>query len=153
MITQKNILGSKRASTLGAWIETMLFLVLVVGILGIIGTNMNSLHNQENDLTFGFVTNSTLDKLSSFEEESRSDINEGQASQTSLGLFVITTVPKILSTIWNLIWGFLTGAWIGDAVHLIGLGESEGLLITVLRILYFASIVFIIIKIVTRVNP
>lgn len=152
-MTNKNIFQTKKAATLGSWVETMLFLVLFIGVFAIIGVGMNNDYGQNNDVTFGIVGNDTLNDLKDLQTKLAPDVNEGQMSQTSLGLFIITTVPKILSTIWNIIWNFLTGEWISKAVGLLGLGESAGLLILILRILYFSSIIFIILRIATRVNP
>ena len=150
----KNIIKkmNKKGATFQIFMEVIFFSVLFVIALGIIGSNMNSLYSDNKDLSFGIVTNSTIANLESTQASLDSSQKEGQSSFSSLGLFTITTLPKMIGTIFSTAKDFVTGAWIASLVNLMNLGEYTQWIILVFRILYFIILIFILIKIITRIT-
>lgn len=147
------IFNNKKGSTFMAFIEIMLISILFVVALGIIGTNMNSLYGQNKDMSFGLVTNQTLSDLKSTQATLDTATQEGTSSFSALGIFTLTTLPKMLLTTLNLIKGFLLGTWIRSLIELMNLGDYSGIIITIFQILYFIMLIFILIKLILRINP
>ena len=144
---------NKRASTFGVWIEVILFSLLFVIALGLIGTNMNAQYGDSKDLSFGLATNNTLQDLKETQASLDASTKEGQSSFSSLGIFTITTLPKMIMTTLGMTLRFISGGWIKGIVNLMNLGEYTSIVITIFTILYFLIVIFIIIKLLTRVNP
>ena len=141
----------KKGSTFGVWLEVILFSMLFVVALGVIGSNMNAINHDTKDISYGLATESTLDDLKSVQSSMSSSLTEGTASISTLGIFTITTIPKIIMTTLNLSLRFVMGGWIKDLVGLMNLGEYTNIILTIFQILYFFVILFILVKIITRV--
>ena len=149
---QLRIVKNKRGATFQAFLEVMLFSVLFVGALAIIGSNMNNLYDSDKDLSMGIMSNSTLNNLKSTQSTLESSVSEGQSSFSSLGIFTITTLPRMLMTVLGIVKDFVLGTWIRNLVELMNLGEYTNLVIIIFQILYFFLLVFVLIKLITRVN-
>jgi len=143
---------SKKAATFQAFFEVMLISVLFVIIISIIGVQMNGIYGKSNDLSFGIASNYTLNQLEATSKSLEASQTAGQSSTTSLGLFTLTTIPSMMSTVFSLIKEFILGGWIASLVNLMQLGAYSKWIITILQILYFTLLIFILIKLIVRVN-
>jgi hypothetical protein len=143
---------SKKAATFQAFFEVMLISVLFVIVISVIGVQMNGIYGKSNDLSFGIASNSTLHQLEATSTSLSSAQTSGQSATTSLGLFTLTTIPSMMSTIFSLIKDFVLGGWIANLVNLMQLGPYSAWIITIFQILYFTLLIFILIKLILRVN-
>jgi hypothetical protein len=148
----ENMFKSKKAATFQSFWEVMLISVVFVVAIGIIGTNMNSLYGQNHDLTFGIASNSTLSQLESTSNALEAAQSGGQSSTTSLGLFTLTTIPTMMASIFSITKDFILGGWIARLVYLMNLGDYSSIIIIALQLLYFAILIFILIKLIIRVT-
>ena len=141
---------NKKGASLSGWTEVALFSVLISILLIIIVGNMNILHDQNKDATFGFSSNSTLTGLKDYQSTLESSIKEGESSTSSItGLSLSSTWEMIKAGI-NIVWDFLIGNWVRGAVKLIRLPTDVGI---ILQILYVLSVGFIAIKLLLKVKP
>jgi hypothetical protein len=142
---------NKKGATYGTWIELIIFVVLFVGVLGILSYTINNNYGTNIDLSYGINSNDTINNLKSLQVDFDDTAKNGQASFSSLGIFMLTTIPKMIMTVTSMVWGFVAGSWINSIVGLMNLGDYAGLIITLFKLLYFIAIGFILIKIVTRI--
>lgn len=142
---------NKVGGTFGGWTEIILFVVLFAMALIVIGASMNGKYNQNNDLSFGLGLNNTLESVKSYQTGLDNNTQAGQAGFTDQGYLKITTTPAIISSTITLAWNFVSGSFINTLVGLMHLGELGTYVAIVFRLLYFITIAFILLKIVTRV--
>lgn len=146
------MIQNKKGATYGIWLEALLISIFFVGVLVIIGNNINTINSDNKDLSFGLITNGTQTDLNNLQSSMEQDLNNGTTSISSFVGFFISTVPKMLLTINKMLLGFLTGSWINSLVDMLDLGDYAGLVITVFKSFYFFIIIFIIIKLMLRIN-
>lgn len=147
----ESLLKNKKGYSLSGWTEvalfTTLFMLLFVGLIAELNVNFDD----NVDGSFG-LTNSlgdTQEDLQDYQDTLQQNVKTGEADSTGDGIS--------LSTTWNIIqagasimWTFLTGGFIEDAVGLVRLPDIVG---KILRILFVLSIGFIIIKLILRIKP
>lgn len=147
---KKYWIRDKRGVSLSSWTEVALFLVLLMGIIGIIVFNMNSMYNQNNDASFGIATNETqalyVGYISTMEEQ----LGSGEANTGSGTELTLSNIWAITKGVLNLTWSFLTGTWITKAVALMKMPDIVGF---IFRALYIITIIFILIKLILKVKP
>ena len=129
------------------WIEGMIFIVLfAVLITGVVG-NFNSLYGKSNDVGLGM--NSTQNALVNMQDTGQTNINEGEASFNSLYGLNLFSSWALIKQIAGVVWSFLTGGFIENiATNMLGLPAEVGLMF---RILYFISILMVILYILFKV--
>lgn len=135
--------------TFGLWTEVILFSIAFVIILGAIVADMDDKFGQSHDASFGLTTNDTLSALVGTQSTLQTGVNEGQVTNNNLGLSVSTSW-NVIKSIGTITWNFITGGWIEKTVAMAQLPTIVGV---VLRVLYFISIGFIILKLLFKVNP
>ena len=147
------MIKNKQGATYGGWLEVILFLILFVGIIAIIGVNMNNTYEQDHDLTFGIVTEGTQDDINNLAAVFDNSTNkDGQTSMSSsFGTLILTTTPRMITATTSLIWTFVSGGFINSIVEAMNLGDYSGLIIVILKLLYFLSLGLILLKILTKV--
>ena len=147
------MMKNKKASTFAIWFEIILFSLLFVLVLGIISSNLNSIHGTNNDLTFGIATSDTLQDMKDLQTSLNTAQTEGQSSITTLGFFMVTTLPRMIMLTLSTTLKFIGGGWISKLAEIMNLGEYATPIVVILTILYWMMIIFILIKIITRINP
>lgn len=151
-MNQKLFKFNKKGATLSFWIEIILLIIVFVVALGFIGVSMNGWYGQNHDLTYGLSTNSTLTEIENYQNTVANSTTEGQASLTSFGFFILSTVPHMLLTARSVITNFITGGFINQLVNLMNLGQFGGIIIVAFRLLYFLAIGFILIKLILKIQ-
>jgi hypothetical protein len=142
---------NKKGATYGGWIEVILFIMLFVGVLAVISISMNSKYGSNHDLTMGIATNSTTNSLKDLQVTLANSTKEGQSSFSSLGIFQLTTIPRMMTAFGTLLWDFVTGSFINSIVESMNLGDYSAIVIVIFKLLYFITLILILIKIITRV--
>lgn len=143
---------NKKGNTLQIWIEIVLFLVLFLGIMTIIGANMNEQYGQNHDLTLGLNLSSQMTELDAYKQEMQNSTSSGTTSITDFGVLKLLTTPAILLTGVELTWNVLSGVFITNLIEQMNLGEYAYIFGIVFRALYVFAIGFILIKLVLRMN-
>lgn len=144
---------NNKGATLMIWIELILFLILFLVILGIIGADLNSDYGTSNDLTLGLNLSAQQESLFSYKSQVINDTTEGQASVTDYGILKLTTAPKILWGAATVAWSFVNGSFIFHLVNALGFGVYGYWIAVIFQVLYVIGIVFILLKVVLRVQP
>ena len=126
--------------------------ILIMLCLGIIVAYGNISYNQNNDPTFMMSSNASLEKFKAYQ----GTLEEGMKGEASTSL--ISGIS--LSSSWNMVryglsvvFDFVTGGWIQNAVGLLGFGEAGIYLALILRLAFVFSIGFILLKILFKVKP
>lgn len=139
---------NKRGIGFSGWIEAILFSLLFVIILGTIIVGMNTKYNKNYDSTMGLGTNDTLTQLTGLQDSFSTATSEGEASNNAFSGISLSTSWQLIKNIVSISWNFISGAWIIKTVQMAGLPIILGL---ILRMLYFFSIGFILIKLLFKV--
>ena len=142
---------NKKGASYGSWVEMIIFIVLFIGVLAVLSYTINNDYGTSVDLSYGINSNDTMNNLKSLQVDFDNTAKDGQASFSTLGIFMLTTIPKMIMTITTMVWGFVSGSWINSIVGLMNLGDYAGLVITLFKLLYFIAVGFILIKVVTRI--
>lgn len=140
---------NKKGSSLGAWVEGIIMVLIVISSLIVIGNDMNLTHNKQSDWSLGLATNDTINDLVTMKGSFNQSVQTGQASSNSYFGVVLTSTWGMLKTSISLIWGFIAGNWIPNLVSVMHLPASFGLL---LQLLYYLGIGFIILRILLKVG-
>lgn len=136
------------------WIEIILFIILFLGVLTIIGADMNSTYGQSHDLTFGLNLSSQYDALQQYGVEVQNSTTSGQTTTTDYGILKITSIPKLLLTVGSIAWSFVSGDFIYRLVYNMHLGGTYVVIVaSIFRLLYIIAIGFIFVKLFLRINP
>jgi len=140
---------NKKGQTLQGWSEGIIFTVLFILVFGIVVAGMNNLYTKEHTVV-GLETDGIEDALEGYQAGVEEKYRGGEASFLSqVGLTLKTSWDIIFSTM-NLIWYFLTAGWIQTiATDYMKLPSVVGFF---LRMLYFLSVGFIVLKILFGVK-
>ena len=144
---------NNKGTTFAIWVEIVIFLGLFLGVLAIIGANMNETYNKDNDLTFGLNLSSTYNQIQDYSVESVNDTTQGQASISDFGIFKLTTAPVMLVKLGTVLWDLLSGQFIVRLVAMMNLGSGLTLLVSgAFRIVYTITIIFLFLKLVLKID-
>lgn len=142
---------NKKGASFSSWTEGILLTLAFVIFGGLIYASLNSQYNQNNDGTFGLTDNETMQNFNNLQNQIAASVDEGNAqTDTATGLS-LTSAPKIVGNVINIIWGFVSGKWIDRTVGLMDLGVASPTVILVLKILFFMSMAFFLITILFKV--
>jgi hypothetical protein len=143
---------NKKGFSLGSWIETAGFVVLFMACIGIIIGGFNEDYNQNNNPTFGIVTNSTMSDLTGLQSTLQEGV-KGEASTSSLTGVSLGTAWGMTLAVLTIGINIATGSWIQNAVGIMGFGTAGFYLGLILRLLFVASIILIILRLIFKINP
>lgn len=140
----------KKGQSFSGWTEAILMIVLVVSAMAMISVGVLDLYGVDTDLTLGLTTNNTLEQFTKYVGNTQTTIDEGESSYSE-------DVGLTFSGLWGLskqtfavIGTFLTGGMIEQLAVSMNLPAIVGI---ILRVLFVLSLVFILIKLVTKVKP
>lgn len=143
---------NKKANTYGFWVEIIVFIVLFLGIVAIMGFDMNEKYNKTYDTTLGLNISSSLSSLQDYQTDIVNDTNHGQAELSDFGVIRLITIPSMIIKVTGIIWSFASGNFIVAVVHNMQLGGYELIVASIFRTLYVIAIGFILIKLILRIN-
>lgn len=140
---------NKRGQTLQGWSEGIIFTVLFIIVFGIVVVGMNNLYEKEHTVA-GLETEEIENALEGYQSGMEEKYRGGEASfLAQVGLTLKTSWDIIFSTM-NLIWYFLTAGWIQTiTTDYMKLPAVVGFF---LRMTYFLSVGFIVLKILFKVK-
>lgn len=143
---------NKKGASLSGFAEASLGVILFLAVIAIIISNMNGAYQESYDGSLGFEYNSVLGNYTEYQNSLQNATSSGDASISFLGIS-LTSTWTMISLGLSVTWTMLSGNWIDNAVSLMQFGESAGIVVTILKLLYFLAIGFIAIKLLTRVKP
>jgi len=137
------------AGSMQSWIEAVLLIVLTVGVMVLLITDMNELYGKNYQIE-GLDTSSLQSQIEELSNSSAQQIRTGEVTfWGGLGMSLSTSWAVILSTA-QLLWGFLSGNFINVIiVQYMGLPT---IVAVVFRSLYFIAVMFLILKVVFRIT-
>jgi hypothetical protein len=141
---------NKKGYSMSGWTETILLSLLFVLVTGIIIANFNDMYGKNYDIGLGAQTNSSLNSFVNSQDTLASNVKGGEASFTTDGISLKSSW-EMIKTIGNIFWSFITGGWIETiTTNYLGLPEQVGF---IFRVLYFLSIIFIIMRLLFKIKP
>ena len=142
-------LKNKRGASLAGWTEGIILSLLIVGAFALVITDMNGLYSQ--DYQIGLGTNTTSNEYVTYQDTLQEQVLGGEAEfDASQGLTLKSSWGMLKSSV-TIAWNFITGGWIETIIiEYMGL---PAILATSLRMLYFLSLGYIILKILFKVKP
>lgn len=147
----KMIIGKKGVS-LTALTEMILGLLLIMAALIIIVGGMNTQYGQNNDPTFGIASNETLNQFAGYQQDVQTGM-EGKAETNQQEGISLTSSWGMIKAGLNLVFGFINGQWIYNAIQLLNLGTIGSTVALILRLFFIFAIAFILLKILFKIIP
>ena len=142
------LFNGKQGASFSGWLEVIVLSVAIVVLFSSIFSGMNTLHSK--DYNLGLGTKSTVDALEKMQSQVQEKIQGGQVSFLGyLGMSLTTAWDMTLGLV-SLIWNFITGGWL--EIILIDYLYLPAEVTMLIRLLWFISLVFVIYKIIFRVN-
>jgi len=145
-----NLLKDKKGATFTGWTEVILIVVLFMGGLAIFSGGLNQSYGSTHDITFGLSGNDTLSEFVNKQDTYKTALDEGEAQSGTVSGLSWSSSWQIITSTTTTIWKFISGQFIGNLVSMIGL---PSIFATVLQILFFLSIGYIILKMLFKVVP
>ena len=136
---------------LGGWTETILLSLAFVTVLGLIVTGMNLDYNQDNSI--GLTDTSTETLFLQYGNASQGSIEGGQVELNSAQGITLKDSYDLMKDLMNVIWSFISGGWIEKIANMMNLGTAGMIIAKTLRIIYFISLIFILLYILFKVRP
>lgn len=142
-----SILKDKKAISFSGWMEIIVFSVAIVIAMGIILSDLNTIHGE--NYTIGLGTDDTVVSIHNLESSLKTKTDTGTVSFLA-GVGIITsTIWDIVTLVTTLLWTFIGGNWITTVLSWMHMDATIALLI---RGIWFISIGFIIMKIFLKVR-
>jgi hypothetical protein len=127
-------------ATISGWTEGILFTLLFLTIFGIVIAGFNVQYGKSYSL--GLTDNTTQQLFITYQNTSQQQIKGGDvAFDASQGISLKSSYGLVTDAI-SIIWNFVSGGFIENAINLLNLGASGTALAVTLRIIWFLSIVF-----------
>ena len=140
---------NKKGVSMTGWTEGILLSVLLVAVLGIVISGMNTMYSENHQVGLG--VNTTQNAFADYQGTLESEISGGEADFTGASGMTLKSSWGIVKSGMDIIWAFMTGGWIETiTTDYMKLPEEVGVYV---RILYFLSLGFIILKILFKVKP
>jgi len=126
-------------------------ILAVLLLISLTALGMNAMNEKyDKDYNLGLDT-SELTKLESTLGASKNLTDGGAVEQTDGGLS-LTSSWAIGKGILNLLWDFVGGSWINNLmINILGLGTAGAIIATVLRMMFFAFLIFSVIKLFFKI--
>lgn len=144
---------NKKGGTFQIWLEVILFIFLFIAVIGIIGLDMNEKYGQSHDLSLGLNLSGQLSELKGYKTDVINSTTQGQASISDFGIIKLLTVPTMLMQAIGILWNFVNGSFIYALISHMNLGVYGSYIAIVFQVLYVLAVLFILIKLVLRINP
>lgn len=142
---------NKKGSSLTGWAETILFSLGFLAVFGIVIAAFNGLYGKTNVVPL--VDTATESAFTDYISNSTNSIDEGEVLFTQQDGIALKTSYSIIKGILNIVWNFISGGWIEQLASLLQLGEAALILARILRIIYFISVILILIYVIFKVVP
>ena len=146
---------NKRGASFKGWTEAIIMVCVLLVLFGKIISESNRQYNRNDDGSLGLNTNTFLDKFNNITGTSQNTIQTGdvQTTNTVWGLS-FTGVWSIMVGVFTTLGGFFVPGSGGSIYQIVvGLLHLPVVLATGFQILFFISIIFIVIKIFMKVKP
>lgn len=143
---------NKKGNTLQVWIEIIIFVALFLGIIAIIGADMNTKYSQNYDLTLGLNLSSQMTSMDKYSTDMINQTTSGETEITDFGILKILSTPALLLTGVNIVWSVVSGGFIYNLIGNMNLGAYAVGVAIAFQIIYILAIGFILIKLVLRMN-
>ena len=142
---------NKKGASFSGWTEAIILVIVILGMLVLIGTEMNRLYGRSDDYSLGLQTNSSLESFKGLQNQFQTVTETGEVQTTGQYGISLPAVWGLMKSVASITWSFITGGFINNLI--VNVLKLPIELAIGLRILFFLSIGFIIIKIFMKVIP
>ena len=135
-------------ASFSGWIESILLIVLFTLLISGVVTNFNFLYGKNNNVNLGI--NTTQDAFVNAQDSMQGQVTEGEATFTGTYGLNLLSSWSLIKQITKIVWNFISGTFIQTiATEFMGLPPEVAL---IFRLLYFMSILMIILYVLFRVK-
>lgn len=142
----------KKGTSMGNYNEAILFIVAIIGIFLLINGEMASIYGTKGDASYGFATEGIQERFQNLSESFQNQTRSGISIANVFGLS-IDTLWTMVQSMMTVVWAVISGNWIFNAVNLLQIGGAGVIIAGILQLLVILSIGYIIIRIITKVEP
>lgn len=142
---------NRKAASLSGFSEAIIGVLLFLGCVVTVMVSMNHDYGTNYDPTFGIATNDTATALNNYPDTLKTGV-EGEASTNAIQGVNVVAAYGIVKEGLSIVFQFLTGGFIQNAVGLLNLGQAGVMLGLALRLLFILAVGFILIKIIFKVK-
>ena len=125
---------------ISGWTEGILFTLAFITILGVILVSFNGLYGK--DYSVGLTDNTTENLFIQYQETSSEQIKGGDVAFDADQGISLKSSDGLAKDAISIVWSFLTGGFIENAVGYWNVGASGQVIAKTLRIIWFLSLVF-----------
>lgn len=127
-------------ANVSGWSEGILFTLAFIAVLGVVVAGFNSMYGQSNSL--GFTDNDTEQLFINYQDTAEQQIKGGEVEFDAQQGISLKSSYGLAKDAINIVWTFLSGGFIEEAINNWGLGTSGTILAKTVRIIWFLSLVF-----------
>lgn len=142
---KQKLINNKKGS-FGGWMEIIVLSMLFVVLLSFVLLSMNSDYGKDFDI--GLDTSSLNSTFQSWTINAQDQVEGGTVERSNDGLSLLSSWSMVKG-IFNLLWDVISGSWIRNLVIMMHLPI---IVAVALQILFFASLIFAIVKLFFKVN-
>lgn len=138
---------NKKGYSFGGWIEGILMSVVVVIAFGLVLSDLNQIHSQSYNIGLG--TDTTINAITNLQSTIQNKTVTGEAKFGSVAGITLSSSWDMIVTVFAVVGDFLGGNWITTILGYMHIPSTISLII---RILFWMSLAFIIMKILFKVR-
>ena len=144
---------NKRGASLSGWTEGAIGVMLLLLCVSIIVVGMNITYGRHEDPTFGMSSNATRASFEAYQGQLQTGLSGDSSTNALTGGINLLSSWGVAKSGFNLVSDFVTGVWVQNSVGLLQLGEAGIWLGWALRLVFVFSLIFILVRLIFKVNP
>ena len=125
---------------ISGWTEGILLTLAFVAVLGIILASFNSMYSR--NYSVGLTDNTTENLFVEYQDTASQNIKGGEVEFDAQQGISLKNSYGLATDAISIVWTFLTGGFIENAISYWNVGASGQILAKALRIIWFLSLVF-----------
>lgn len=138
---------------ISGWTEGILLVVAFVLVLSLGIAGLNSYYST--DYNTGLTSDNTMtnlrDTFTNYSKTSQADVQGGTILQGNiLGINIVQSY-KVLTGALNIVWTFISGAWISNLAVMVHLGEPAIIFASILQVVWFIGVIFALLYVFFKV--
>jgi len=140
---------NKKGYSISGWWEGILLVLLFIGVFGSVISGMNIHYGKGYQVGLGEQVNATQSSFIDYTDSASGEIIGGEAEFTVSEGLTLKSTWNILKSVFSVISDFITGGFIETICNWMHLGVEVAI---TFRVLYFASLIFAVISVLSRRN-
>lgn len=137
---------NKKGYSASGWVEVILLVSLFVTVTSLVIGEYNDLYQQSNDMGLGIET----DSFKTYQKTAVDEVKGGEAETSAQEGITFKGSWAMTTNLANAIWTFISGNFIDTLCNYMHLPSAVAWTV---KLLYFLSVLFIILRILFKISP